>query len=62
VHGDLPPVPGGLNLVERQRGRQIAVGVDLLLQVGDLLLGQGDRVGAGDDRDVPPGQQVGRSG
>src|SRR5215212_3689636 len=32
-----------------QRGRQVAIGVDLLLQVLHLLLGDADRIGAGDE-------------
>src|SRR3990170_4205865 len=40
---------GGLGLVERQRRRQLAVGVDLLLAFGELLLGLRERVGAGDE-------------
>jgi hypothetical protein len=32
-----------------QRGRQVAIGLDLLLQILHLLLGDGDRIGAGDE-------------
>ena len=32
-----------------ERGREVAVGVDLRLQIGDLLLGGGDGIGAGDE-------------
>src|SRR3954463_14469411 len=35
--------------VERERRRQLAVGVDLLLAFGELLLGLRERVGAGDE-------------
>src|SRR5439155_20649325 len=38
-----------LSAVDRQRRRQLAEGVDLLLHRGDLLLGRCDRVGAGDE-------------
>jgi hypothetical protein len=35
------------DLVEPQRRRQVAVGVDLLLAFGEFLLGHRDRVGTG---------------
>src|SRR3954463_11486675 len=35
--------------VERERRRQVAVGVDLLLAFGELLLSLRERVGAGDE-------------
>jgi len=38
-----------LSAVDRQRRRQLAEGVDLLLHRGDLLLGRCDRVGSGDE-------------
>ena len=37
------------DLVERERRRQLAVGVDLLLAFGELVLGLRERVGAGDE-------------
>src|SRR6266542_1868359 len=49
AHPDLPRASSRLDLVERQRRRQLTEGIDLLLKHGDLLLGQGDRVGAGDE-------------
>jgi hypothetical protein len=39
----------GLDLVERERRREVAEGVDLCLELADLLLGQRDCVGAGDE-------------
>src|SRR3954454_19338135 len=39
----------GLGLVERQRGGQVAEGVDLLPAFGELLLGLRERVGAADE-------------
>src|SRR6266540_5200652 len=44
-----PQSAPGRHLVDRQRRRQLAEGVDLLLQGCDLLLGRGDGVGAGDE-------------
>src|SRR4028118_97277 len=41
----LPPVSGGLQVVESERRRLVAVGVDLLLKIGDLLLGEAGPVG-----------------
>jgi hypothetical protein len=41
-------LPAGAR-VEREGGRQVAVGGDLLLQVADLLLGDPERGGAGDE-------------
>ena len=41
--------PGRLDLVERERRREVAERVDLRLELGDLLLGQRDCVGAGDE-------------
>src|SRR3989442_15527026 len=38
-----------LRFLVGERGGQVAEGVDLLLQVGDLLLDLRDRVGAGDE-------------
>jgi len=38
-----------LGVVERERRRQVAVGVDLRLEIGDLLFGYGDGIGAGDE-------------
>src|SRR5687767_68259 len=38
-----------LGLVERERGRQLAVGVDLLPAFGELVLSLRERVGAGDE-------------
>jgi len=54
-----PPTPtprfsSGRGLVDRQRRRQLAEGVDLLLERGDLLLGRLDRVGAGDEPERRP--------
>ena len=48
-----------LGVVERQRGRQVSVGVDLRLEFGDLLLGDGDGIGAGDEaaRRLAPGRR-----
>jgi hypothetical protein len=40
----VPHLAPGRELVDRQRRRQPAEGVDLLLQGGDLLLGCVDRV------------------
>src|SRR5215211_4989892 len=40
---------GGLDLVERERRREAAEGVDLLLELRDLLLGLRDCVDAGDE-------------
>src|SRR5215208_1541839 len=40
---------GGLGLVERERRRVLAERVDLRLELGDLLLGERDCVGAGDE-------------
>src|SRR4051794_24075912 len=37
------------SLVERQRRGEVAIGVDLLLAFGELLLGLRDRIGAGDE-------------
>src|SRR5437899_4584292 len=36
-------------LVERGRRGQLVVGVDLRLEIGDLLLSEGDGIGAGDE-------------
>src|SRR5438132_8890893 len=41
-------LPAG-GLVERERLGQLVVGVDLRLEIGDLLLGEGDGIGAGDE-------------
>src|SRR5207302_8554045 len=41
-------LPAG-GLVERERRGQFVVGVDLRLEIGDLLLGEGDGIGAGDE-------------
>ena len=38
-----------LGIVVRQRRREVAVGVDLHLKIGDLLLDEGDGIGAGDE-------------
>ena len=38
-----------MRFVERERRRELAVGVDLLLAFGELLLGLCERVGAGDE-------------
>ena len=35
--------------VEGERCRQVTVGGDLRLEIGDLLLGDGDPIGAGDE-------------
>src|SRR3954451_13683341 len=40
---------GGLGLVERERRRELAERVDLLLALGELLLCERDCVGAGDE-------------
>ena len=40
---------GGRGLVERERRGQLVVGVDLRLEISDLLLGEGDGIGAGDE-------------
>src|SRR5947209_17467045 len=37
-----------LDLVSCERGRQVAIGVDLLLEVLHLLLGDGDGIGTSD--------------
>src|SRR3989449_11537198 len=42
-------LPVGVGLVERERRGQFVVGVDLRLEIGDLLLGEGDGIGAGDE-------------
>src|SRR3989441_12828078 len=42
-------VPAGAGLVERERRGQLVVGVDLRLEIGNLLLGEGDGIGAGDE-------------
>ena len=47
-----------LRLVERERGRQVAVGVDLRLAFGELVLGLGERVGAGDEPKRRPGSSA----
>ncbi len=39
----------GAGLVERERRGQFVVGVDLRLEIGDLLLGEGDGICAGDE-------------
>src|SRR2546430_17737311 len=39
----------GRGLVESERGGQLAVGVDLRLEIGHVLLGEGDGIGAGDE-------------
>jgi hypothetical protein len=49
AHRDLPCASNGLELVESERGREVAEGVDLLLQRDDLPLGRADRVGTGDE-------------
>jgi|SRR6266571_246772 len=41
-------LPAG-GLVERERRGQLVVGVDLRLEIGDLLLGKGNGIGAGDE-------------
>src|SRR5207245_11061613 len=41
-------LPAG-GLVERERRGQLVVGVDLRLESGDLLLGKGNDIGAGDE-------------
>jgi hypothetical protein len=43
----------GSTSLDRQRRRQVAVGVELLLQRGDLLIGGGDRVCADGNPRVP---------
>ncbi len=48
AHRDLPRSFCGLELVESERGREVAVRIDLRLQIGDLLLRGGDGIGAGD--------------
>src|SRR6266446_3270408 len=35
--------------VESKRSREVAVGIDLRLEIGDLLLGGGDGIGPGDE-------------
>jgi hypothetical protein len=45
----LPPARRRLELVEREGRREVAVGLDLLPKVGDLLLGEADRVSAGEE-------------
>ena len=39
----------GRSSVEGERRREVPVRVDLRLQIGDLLLGGGDGIGAGDE-------------
>src|SRR5438445_1877139 len=39
----------GRGLVERERLGQLVIGVDLRFEIGDLLLGEGDGIGAGDE-------------
>ena len=41
-------LPAG-GLVERERRGQLVVGVDLRPEIGDLLLGKGNGIGAGDE-------------
>src|SRR5205807_9058961 len=49
-HHDLAPDAGaGGDLIERQRGRQVAERLDLRLQLGDLLLRGRNGIGAGDE-------------
>ena len=55
-----------LGVVERERRQQVAVGIELRLELGDLLLGDGDGIGPGneaawrrllaDDRQQRPGK------
>jgi hypothetical protein len=49
AHRDLLRAFSGLEFVESERGREVAVGVDLRLEIGHFLLGRADRVGAGDE-------------
>src|SRR5438876_5081346 len=46
---DLPRASNRLELRDRERGRQVPVGPDVGLESGDLLLGEPDRIGAGDE-------------
>src|SRR4051794_32024404 len=43
-----------LDLVERERRREAAVGVDLLLSFGELLLGLSERISTGDETERRP--------
>src|SRR6266566_1577015 len=47
LHCQLPHGCDGRGLVESERRGQLAVGVDLRLEIGDVLLGEGDGIGAG---------------
>jgi hypothetical protein len=47
-HGDLASVADAPNLIERERGRQVAERVDLRLQIGDLLFRGCNGIGVGD--------------
>src|SRR5256886_14441779 len=49
LHCQLPHGSDGRGLVESERRGQLAVGGDLRLEICDVLLGEGDGIGAGDE-------------